>query len=266
MHLCFVLFLVACMSACANVYFKTTFKCPRSIAGVPFNSVRRFGATLLLRTTCMRLWGNWVASCVSALQTKPVYNAFHRFLVVETKRFQCVFPYLPSSPLFISKSHTPLRMCFAFGFVLDLLLLARFGPGFLFFLFFWRDLREFLVVCILVCCSLFWEFLYSRISHSSFFHRFREILVLVGVCSVLTVGLELELRPNSQLQENNALPLPTQPPPANSAQHPPSTTHTHPQSNFWSPSFLKYSSQSCWQGSCLVGCECESPTMALYKY
>ena len=44
---------------------------PRSIAGVPFDSVRRFRATLLLRTTSMRLWGNLVASrCVSALQTK----------------------------------------------------------------------------------------------------------------------------------------------------------------------------------------------------
>ena len=31
-----------------------TFMCPMSIAGVPFDSVRRFRATLLLRTTCMR--------------------------------------------------------------------------------------------------------------------------------------------------------------------------------------------------------------------
>jgi len=44
--------------------------CPRSIAGVLFDSVRRFRATLLLRTTCIRLWGNWVASCVVALQNK----------------------------------------------------------------------------------------------------------------------------------------------------------------------------------------------------
>ena len=43
---------------------------PRSIAGLPFDSVRRFRATLLLRTTCMCPWGNWVASCVAALQTK----------------------------------------------------------------------------------------------------------------------------------------------------------------------------------------------------
>ena len=35
-----------CTSACANIYFKTTFMCPRSMAGVPFDSVRRFRATL----------------------------------------------------------------------------------------------------------------------------------------------------------------------------------------------------------------------------
>jgi len=66
------------MSAYANVYCKTICKCirqsifigPRSIAEVPFDSARHFRATLLLRTTCMRLWGNWVASCVVALQTK----------------------------------------------------------------------------------------------------------------------------------------------------------------------------------------------------
>ena len=43
-----------------------TFMCPRSIAGVPFDSVRRFQASLLLRTTCMHLCCNWVASCVVA--------------------------------------------------------------------------------------------------------------------------------------------------------------------------------------------------------
>jgi len=47
---------------------------PRSIAGVPFDSVRRFRATLLLRTTCMRLWGNWVAGCVAVLQNKTKQN------------------------------------------------------------------------------------------------------------------------------------------------------------------------------------------------
>jgi len=44
--------------------------CPRSIAGVLFDSVRRFRATLLLRTTCMCLYCDGVASCVAAWQTK----------------------------------------------------------------------------------------------------------------------------------------------------------------------------------------------------
>jgi len=43
------------------------------------------------------------------------------------------------------------------------------------FLFFWRDLRVILVLCI-VCCSSFCEFI-------DFLH-FREILVVVGFCSV----------------------------------------------------------------------------------
>ena len=38
---------------------------PKSIAGVQFDSVRRFRATLLLRTTCMRLCCNGGASCVA---------------------------------------------------------------------------------------------------------------------------------------------------------------------------------------------------------
>ena len=42
------------------------YTCPGSIAGVPFNSVRRFRATLLLRTTCMRVCCNWFANCVAA--------------------------------------------------------------------------------------------------------------------------------------------------------------------------------------------------------
>ena len=37
---------------------------------VRFDSVRRFRATLLLRTTCMHLYRNGVANCVSAYQTK----------------------------------------------------------------------------------------------------------------------------------------------------------------------------------------------------
>jgi len=42
---------------------------PRSIAGVPFNSVGRFQASLLLHTTCMRSYCNWIATCVAAYQT-----------------------------------------------------------------------------------------------------------------------------------------------------------------------------------------------------
>ena len=54
----------------ANVYVKSIFMCPRSTAGVPFDSARRFRASLLLLTTCMRLCCNWVASCVAVQQTK----------------------------------------------------------------------------------------------------------------------------------------------------------------------------------------------------
>jgi len=51
-------------------HFKTTFMCPRSMAGVPFDSVRRNRAISLLHTTCMRSCCNWRASCVAAQQTK----------------------------------------------------------------------------------------------------------------------------------------------------------------------------------------------------
>ena len=69
-----------------------------------------------------------------------------------------------------------------------MLLLARFCarflsffPDFVLFFHIWRDLWVILVLCILVCCSLFCEFL-------DFLH-FREFLVLVGFCSVLSAGL-----------------------------------------------------------------------------
>jgi len=68
-HVCIVLFIVClyiCVCECLlqNNNHQTKHKnnttskehsC-RSIAGVPFDSVRRFRATLLLRTTCMRRW------------------------------------------------------------------------------------------------------------------------------------------------------------------------------------------------------------------
>ena len=78
-----------CMSSYTSVYFKTIcecirqsiFICPRSITGVPFDSVRRFWATLLPRTTGMRLWGNWVANCVAASQTKPTWKPIRKWAV-----------------------------------------------------------------------------------------------------------------------------------------------------------------------------------------
>ena len=44
--------------------------CPRSIMGVPFDSVGSLRTTWSLLTTCMCSWCNWSASCVAALQTK----------------------------------------------------------------------------------------------------------------------------------------------------------------------------------------------------
>jgi len=48
----------------ANVYYITTFVCPRTIVGVPFDSVRRFRTSLFLHTTCVNPYRNWVAKCV----------------------------------------------------------------------------------------------------------------------------------------------------------------------------------------------------------
>jgi len=69
----FVLFLVClyvCVHECLlqnNMRMHMSINIHRSdIAGVPFDSVRRFRATLLLRTTCMRVYCNWFASCVAA--------------------------------------------------------------------------------------------------------------------------------------------------------------------------------------------------------
>jgi len=60
-----------------NVYmhhFKTTFMCPKSIAGVPFDSDRRFQASLLLHTTCVRSWCNTSAICVATMTIKIKKN------------------------------------------------------------------------------------------------------------------------------------------------------------------------------------------------
>jgi len=48
-------------------HFTTTLMRPRSIVGVPFDSARRFRASLLLHTTCDRSWCNWSDSCVTQL-------------------------------------------------------------------------------------------------------------------------------------------------------------------------------------------------------
>ena len=61
-------YLTTCVCVCH--LFQTTFMRPRSIARVPFDSVRRFRASLLLHTTCVHLCCNWVVSCVAVYQTK----------------------------------------------------------------------------------------------------------------------------------------------------------------------------------------------------
>jgi len=43
---------------------------PRSIAGLPFDSIGILRTTFVLRTTCMRSCCNWSASCVAAWPTK----------------------------------------------------------------------------------------------------------------------------------------------------------------------------------------------------
>jgi len=68
-----------------NVYVKSISICQGSIAGVLFSSVRRFRASLLLRTTCMRLRCNWVASCVAAQQTKNQKPRWYIIVIIWTK-------------------------------------------------------------------------------------------------------------------------------------------------------------------------------------
>ena len=90
----------------------------------------------------------------------------------------CLF--LASSPLIVHFKRV--RPALASSFTL---LFAQFCSYFVSFclsdfLLFWRDVWEILVLCILVCHSLFCEFM-------DFFH-FREILVLVSFCSVCRFG------------------------------------------------------------------------------
>jgi len=80
------------LNANANVYFQTTFMCQRSIAGVPFDSVRCFLVTLLLRTTCMRLWCNGVPSCVAETKNSwlPLTHGFWWGNIVNMKPLNVV--------------------------------------------------------------------------------------------------------------------------------------------------------------------------------
>jgi len=57
-----------------------TFMCPRSITGVPFDSVRRFRATLLLHTACVRSSCTWRASCVAAFKKKKGIGPQNKWL------------------------------------------------------------------------------------------------------------------------------------------------------------------------------------------
>ena len=78
MDVCYVLFIVwfyssfVCISAYANVYFKTT-TVKQKIKMIVLREclrARRFRATLLLHTTCVRSYCTWRAGCVAAYQKK----------------------------------------------------------------------------------------------------------------------------------------------------------------------------------------------------
>ena len=76
----FCLFLF-CLYVCVCVYLQII----RSIAGVPFDSAGRLRATRLLRTTCMRSWCNWIASCVAVYQNQKL-KTYDGRIVVEAAR------------------------------------------------------------------------------------------------------------------------------------------------------------------------------------
>jgi len=60
-------------------HFKTSFMCPRSIAGVPFDSVGRFWASLLLHNTWNCSCCAWSASSVAAEPKKKKEAAWIHF-------------------------------------------------------------------------------------------------------------------------------------------------------------------------------------------
>jgi len=51
-------------------YFKTTLMCPRSIAGVPYDSVEILRTTFVPYTNCMHSSCNWRANCVAAYKNQ----------------------------------------------------------------------------------------------------------------------------------------------------------------------------------------------------
>jgi len=106
----------------------------------------------------------------------------HETLSTHGSHFIFLFP-CPTliALLILPKSLTPLRIGFAWGFVLDLLVLALFVLDFCFsdLFFFWWEVGVIFFFCIFVSVPLFCEFL-------DFLH-FREILVLVRLCRVLSI-------------------------------------------------------------------------------
>ena len=69
----------------ANIYVESIFICLGSIAGVPFDSVRLFRASLLLYTTCAHLYCNRFATCVAVHQTK-IQKTLRKYL--RARRFR----------------------------------------------------------------------------------------------------------------------------------------------------------------------------------
>jgi len=53
-----------------HTLLQTVFMCPRSIAGVPFDSFASLRTTLLLRSTCMRFCCNWSSDQVGSSKPK----------------------------------------------------------------------------------------------------------------------------------------------------------------------------------------------------
>jgi len=181
------------------------------------------------------------------------------------------------------KSHVPLRMFFAWVLFWICFCLHGFVLEFCFsvFLFFWRDLWVILVLCILVCCSLFGEFLDSL--------HFREFLVLVGFLHFsIFEKVSFNLRPNPPHQDTSLRPHTnkrTRISPHDTTLHhytQPHPTYSFPHSTLAPSTTIAPSTQRKLLFNCVpqiflsesyphrpnryVGTsECESPTLALYQ-